>query len=76
MDSSAFFHPAKERDPARQRRIAAAKAICRRCTAITQCLDHALRSREPYGVWGGMSEDERAGLLGLQSLKYPARIQQ
>jgi WhiB family redox-sensing transcriptional regulator len=57
---------------ARTARIAAAKAICRQCPAITACLDHALRVREPYGVWGGPSEDERAELLGLKSLRYPA----
>jgi hypothetical protein len=27
--------------------------------------------REPYGVWGGLSEDERASLLGVESLRYP-----
>jgi WhiB family redox-sensing transcriptional regulator len=24
-----------------------------------QCREHALRVREPYGVWGAMTEDER-----------------
>jgi hypothetical protein len=41
-----------------------AKAICRSCPVITECLDHALRVRESYGVWGGHTEDERARLLG------------
>ena len=31
-----------------------------------------LRTREPYGVWGGLSEAERADILGVWSLKYPA----
>lgn len=72
MASDTFFHPPDERTTAREDRIAAAKAVCRRCPAITACLDHALRVREPYGVWGGRSEDERAELLGLESLRYPA----
>ena len=72
MGSDAFFHPPDERNTARRDRIAAAKAICRQCPAITACLDHALRVREPYGVWGGRSEDERAEPLGLESLRYPA----
>lgn len=26
---------------------------------LEECRSHALRTHEPYGVWGGMSEDER-----------------
>ena len=74
MDSSLFFHPPNERDTARADRAARAKAIRRCCPVITECLDHALRVREPYGVWGGHTEDERARLLGVQSLRYPAAI--
>lgn len=36
-----------------------AKAICRRCPAIEQCLQWALETGQEYGVWGGMAEDER-----------------
>ena len=50
------------------------KAICRPCPAIAACRDHALSVREPYGIWGGLSEQERAQRLGLYSLRYPARI--
>ena len=42
----------------------AAKQVCVGCPVITECLDHALRVRESYGVWGGHTEDERARLLG------------
>jgi WhiB family redox-sensing transcriptional regulator len=28
-----------------------------------ECLEHALESREPYGVWGGTTEAEREVLL-------------
>lgn len=72
MGSDAFFHPPAERNTARRNRVIAAKAVCRTCPAITECLDHALAAREPYGVWGGRSEEERAELLGLVSLRYPA----
>ena len=72
MDSSTFFHPPGERDAARHHRAANAKSICRQCPVIEERLAHALRVREPYGVWGGHSEEERAALLGLQSLRYPA----
>jgi hypothetical protein len=36
--------------------------------------DHALSVHEPYGIWGGLSEEKRAERLGLYSLRYPARI--
>lgn len=71
MDSSRFFHPPQERNAARLERIAQAKAVCRSCPAIAECLTHALKVREPYGIWGGASEDERAVLLGVASLRYP-----
>ncbi|WP_395729837.1 WhiB family transcriptional regulator [Nakamurella sp.] len=72
MDSDAFFHPPQERAKGRRKRIDAAKAVCKACPVVRQCLDHALETREPYGVWGGLSEDERAERLGVQSLRYPA----
>lgn len=39
-----------------------AKAVCRRCPVIDQCLQWALESGQDCGVWGGMSEDERRAL--------------
>ena len=58
-DPSLFFHPEGERGPARAGREAAAKAVCAGCPVILQCATHALKVREPYGVWGGLSEDDR-----------------
>ncbi|NIL59668.1 WhiB family transcriptional regulator [Salinispora arenicola] len=40
-----------------------AKAVCRRCPAMDQCLQWALDSGTDFGVWGGLSEDERRELL-------------
>lgn len=36
-----------------------AKAICSICPGINQCLRWALRHDERYGVWGGLSPEER-----------------
>ncbi len=41
-----------------------AKAVCRRCDVVDQCLEWAVDNGIPYGVWGGMSEDERRALRG------------
>jgi WhiB family redox-sensing transcriptional regulator len=54
-----FFHPEGERGSKRRTRDEHAKSVCAVCPVLTQCRSHALAVREPYGVWGGMSEDER-----------------
>ncbi|MGL5865052.1 MAG: WhiB family transcriptional regulator [Dermatophilaceae bacterium] len=56
-----FFHPEGERGSKRRRRATAAKEICLACPVLQQCRQHALTVREPYGVWGGLTEDEREG---------------
>ena len=62
-DSAQFFHPDGERGASRLRREIAAKAVCRSCPVRAECAAHALAAREPYGVWGGFTEAERARLL-------------
>lgn len=54
-----FFHPEGERGRSRKERVRVAKMICATCPVLEQCRAHALAMREPYGVWGGMSEEER-----------------
>lgn len=58
-DPELFFHPEGERGPARLARELAAKAVCASCPVLAQCASHALSVREPYGIWGGLSEEER-----------------
>ena len=50
---------AHDEQAARRNRDGAAKAVCIACPVLEPCREHALRVREPYGVWGGMTEDER-----------------
>lgn len=59
-DPETFFSPEAERGPRRRARERAAKSLCARCPVVRQCLEHALRVREPYGVWGGLTTSERA----------------
>ena len=63
LDSEVFFHPENERGPARRKRVAAAKRVCDGCPVLSGCREHALASQEPYGVWGGLSEEERVALF-------------
>ena len=62
-DLGLFFGPAAEFVTARQKREAAAKAICARCPVRLDCLDYALEHDERFGIWGGLNEDERRALL-------------
>lgn len=63
-DGIVFFPPTHfEHKPEREAREAAAKAICARCSVRRACLDWALSTREPHGIWGGRSEIERKQIL-------------
>jgi WhiB family redox-sensing transcriptional regulator len=62
--ATAFFPPThaerKEEKLAREQR---AKAICRTCVVQGDCLEYALRIREPHGIWGGLNELERKQVM-------------
>lgn len=60
LPSSVFFSPEGERGAARRRRERAAKQVCAGCRVRQRCAEYALAHRERYGVWGGLSENERA----------------
>ena len=62
-DPTLFFHPEGERGAARRQRDNAAKAVCATCPVLEMCREHSLQVREPYGVWGGLTEDERDEML-------------
>lgn len=74
VDSDLFFHPYGERDPSRTRREQAAKSVCARCPVLQKCRDYALASAEPYGVWGGLSETERAAVLSRSARGWRTSI--
>jgi WhiB family transcriptional regulator, redox-sensing transcriptional regulator len=54
-----FFHADGERGFRRRQRECDAKRFCAQCPVIVQCRDYSLTFREPYGVWGGLTEGER-----------------
>jgi WhiB family transcriptional regulator, redox-sensing transcriptional regulator len=45
--------------PRAQAQTNVAKAVCNACAVRAQCLDYALAANAQYGVFGGMSEEER-----------------
>jgi WhiB family redox-sensing transcriptional regulator len=52
----------EESDTDRRAREDAAKRVCAACPVRQECLDYALRVREQYGIWGGLTEVERRAL--------------
>ena len=56
-----LFFPVGSTGPALLQ-IEEAKAACRRCPVMEQCLQWALESGQDFGVWGGLSEDERRAM--------------
>ena len=63
-ETALFFPPTtSERRDDRDARERRAKAICRQCPVRSECLDHAVRVGEMHGIWGGLNETERRGLI-------------
>lgn len=56
-----LFFPVGSAGPALAQ-IAEAKKICARCLVRTACLASAITTGQEYGIWGGLTEDERRRL--------------
>lgn len=41
-----------------------AKAVCRGCDVRVPCLNYALQTADRWGVWGGLTGEERLNLRG------------
>jgi WhiB family redox-sensing transcriptional regulator len=63
-DPALFFGPENEAADVREAREAAAKAVCSGCPVRHDCLQAGLMTA--YGVWGGLTEDERQQLKRRQ----------
>jgi len=60
--------PSKKERIEINKQIAIAKAICSTCEESNHCLEYSLR-HEPLGIWGGMTELERAKLRAVRGIK-------
>lgn len=69
VDSDLFFLDPLARGKNKRDKENAAKKVCRGCPVITQCLSHALAVPEYFGVWGGMTADERNRILSEKGLR-------
>ena len=50
-----------------------AKRVCTDCDVQAQCLAYALANNEGFGVWGGLSTNERNRLKKAKNNKAPTR---
>lgn len=59
-----------------------AKEVCARCPVRPQCKQWAMETRQEWGVWGGLSEEERRDQFGWGSSRtvvgtgYASRAEQ
>jgi WhiB family redox-sensing transcriptional regulator len=58
MDANLWFPRAGESI----RLIRLAQSICSACPVQPECLDYAVSSIEPFGIWGGLTERQRRQL--------------
>ena len=71
-DLELFFGPDEGGHTPEQ--IAAAKAVCMWCPVRAECLAEALETRSDYGVWGGLTGDERLALRRQQQAQSRTRL--
>jgi WhiB family redox-sensing transcriptional regulator len=56
------FYPAELKGRERNNAVNKAKAICVGCVALDKCRTYALENEEEFGVWGGLSEEDRRNI--------------
>jgi WhiB family redox-sensing transcriptional regulator len=61
-----FFGPDDERGSRKERRIRAAKTVCANCPLALVCARWAVDTRQEFGLWGGLSEDDRRAIWRKQ----------
>lgn len=69
-DPESFFLEDGMRGSTKRTRENNAIAICNTCPVKQKCLDHALNVPEVYGVWGGMTGEERHTLAKRLGIVY------
>lgn len=57
-EDTELFFPTGTTGPALPQ-IDEAKAICARCPVSSDCLNFALQTGQDYGIWGGLTAEER-----------------
>jgi WhiB family redox-sensing transcriptional regulator len=61
-DNLLFFGEEGESELEKQARESQAKKICQTCPVKEPCLEFAMETNQKYGIWGGLTDKERASL--------------
>ena len=51
-----------------------AKEVCRGCVVRVECLESSLQDGEKFGIWGGLSEQERRPIRRQRAMSKPRLI--
>ena len=62
FDNVLFFGEEGESELEKQAREGHAKSICHHCPVAEPCLEFAMETNQKYGIWGGLTDKERASL--------------
>jgi len=54
-----LFYPVGVSSLEAKQAIREAKAICLGCAVLEKCRTYALQNKEEFGIWGGLTENER-----------------
>jgi len=63
-DPELFYPDVHDQRRFYNRQVCAALQICMECPVVDECLSYALSTDTNHGIWGGMTEMERAKLKG------------
>ena len=71
VNPETFYNEEGARGRRKASREYAAKAVCATCVVVSECLTYAMKTAEPHGVWGGLTEDERRELSDRKNYLKP-----
>jgi len=57
-DTDKFF-PKKGKEARTQEVISSARLVCAQCSVRSECLEFAVKNTVMYGIWGGLTREER-----------------
>ena len=72
-DPDLFFPIAVGDGDTAGQQVSRALRICADCPVRQQCLEFAMRTREPAGIWGGTTPEERVRVLRARTRRSRAR---
>lgn len=73
-DPEIFFPERRGKIDNRDEQVIKAKAICAQCEVMAECLEYAIEKDEKFGIWGGLTEDERAAVKRKRNAELRRRL--